>query len=170
MSVHSTCVCICMPSTLLCCNTPQPSSLHTCMQGPPLHALIIVGDTHELEQTMLDYFRVPPTPAGGAGGRSVGADEKSEYEGESEDESEDGAESEDEAESEGKDKSGLKVRARMRLRVGMRLRVRMRMRMRVRMTLRIRVTVKTATRVRVRVRVSVLSLGLGDQVTRFVCS
>ena len=34
------------------------------MQGPPLHALIIVGETHELEQTMLDHFRVAPTPAG----------------------------------------------------------------------------------------------------------
>ena len=34
------------------------------VQGPPLHALIIVSETHELEQAMLDYFRVPPTPAG----------------------------------------------------------------------------------------------------------
>ena len=37
--------------------------------GPPLHSLILAGDTHVVEQELLAHFRLPPQPV--APGSSV---------------------------------------------------------------------------------------------------
>ena len=65
-SVVRMCIYICLDDLNLgsICHLCRQHDRIWCVQGPPLHALIIVGETHELEQTMLDHFRVAPTPAG----------------------------------------------------------------------------------------------------------